>query len=250
MTGSTGGTNAVPAVGAETVGGGRHHDLMPTPSARSSRPVLLLVALLALLALSGCARVQAALAVQPDDTVRGEIVLATPEAAPDAPGPSFTPPPALADDVEVSTYRQDGYAGSVVRFSDLTFPQVGELITGAGAPGEQVALELRRAGNRVVVSGSVDLTTVDVDRADFQLKISFPGQVLDANGDADSGTVSWTFEAGEVGDIEAVVAFDDPQAPSPVNWTLGLAAVVALAAAAVVLLARRARNPPVGPTIR
>jgi hypothetical protein len=113
-----------------------------------------------------------------------------------------------------------------------------------------VDLTLRRAGNRVVVAGRVDLTTADVDRADFQLKISFPGQVLDTNGDADAGTIGWVFDAGEVDDIEAVVAFDDPQAPSPLNWTLGLAGVVALASAAVVLLARRTRNPPLDRTPR
>lgn len=223
---------------------------MPSPSARpaarSSRPALLLALLLALLALSGCARVQAALAVQPDDTVRGEVVIATPEQGPEDRGPEFTAPPSLAEDVDVSEYRQDGYVGSVVQFSGLTFPQVSELLAGAGPAGQQVALELRRAGNRVVLSGAVDLTTVDVDRADFQLKVSFPGQIVDANGDADSGTVSWTFEAGQVGDVAAVAAFDDPEAPSPLNWTLGLALMVMLAAGATVMLARHTRNPPVG----
>jgi hypothetical protein len=213
-------------------------------------PLLLLTLLIALLALSGCARVRAALAVQPDDTVDGEIILATPETGPDDPGPVVTLPPSLADDVRLSTYRQEGYTGSVARFSGLTFPQVNELIGAAGAPGENVDLQLRRAGSRVIVAGSVDLTTVDTDLADFQLKISFPGQVLDANGDADSGTVSWSFDAGRVGDVEAVVAIDDPNAPSPVNWTLGLAAAVALAAGLVVVLARRYRNPPVLPPIR
>lgn len=215
---------------------------MPSPR---RRPALLLVLVLALLALSGCARVQAALAVQPDDTVRGQIVVATPETGPEDPGPVLTLPPDLAASVDVTEYRQEGYAGSLVRFSDLTFDQVSELITAAGPPGEKVRLELRRAGNRVVVTGSVDLTTADVDRSDFQLKIAFPGQVLDANGDADSGEVSWVFEAGEVGDIEALVAFDDPDAPSPFNWSVGLFLVVALAAAAVVLAAHRTRNPPV-----
>lgn len=216
------------------------------PSRRRPSPTVLLVTLLlAMAALSGCARVQAALAVQPDDTVRGEIVVATPEQGPEDPGPALTIPSGLSGAVDVSEYRQEGYTGSLVRFSDLTFPQVGELISAAGAPGEKVRLEIRRAGNRVVVDGAVDLTTVDVDRADFQLKIAFPGQVLDANGEADSGEVSWVFDAGEVGDIEAVVAFDDPDAPSPVNWSIGLFLVVALAAAAVVLLARRTRNPPV-----
>lgn len=214
------------------------------PRRRPSPTVLLVTLLLATVALSGCARVQAALAVQPDDTVRGQVVVATPEQGPDDPGPTLVVPPGLAGAVDVSQYRQEGYTGSLVRFSDLTFPQVGELISAAGAPGEKVRLEIRRAGNRVVVDGAVDLTTVDVDRADFQLKIAFPGQVLDANGEADSGEVSWVFDAGEVGDIEAVVAFDDPDAPSPVNWSIGLFLVVALAAAAVVLLARQTRNPP------
>jgi hypothetical protein len=211
---------------------------------------LLLVLLVGLLALSGCARVRAALAVQPDDTVRGEIVIATPETGPDDPGPVITVPESLESSVEVSEYRQEGYAGSVVRFSGLEFDQVGELLGVAGGDTaaeavQRSGLTIRRAGNRVVVSGQVDLTTAGADRADFQLKISFPGQVVDTDGDADAGTVSWVFEPGEVGDVEAVVAFDDPQAPSPLNWTLGLAGVIALVSGAVVLLARRTRNPPV-----
>lgn len=215
------------------------------PAPRTRRALaLLVVVLVGLLALSGCARVRAALAVQPDDTVRGEIVVATPETGPEDPGPPIVVPPSLEGAVDVSEYRQEGYAGSLVRFDGLEFPQLAELIGAAGEPGQRVDLTLRRAGNRVVVGGRVDLTTADVDRADFQLKISFPGQVVDTNGDADAGTIAWVFEAGEVGDIEAVVAFDDPQAPSPLNWSLGLAGVVLLAAAAVVAFARRTRNPP------
>ena len=222
---------------------------MVTSSSRRAG-ALLLVLLVGLLALSGCARVRAALAVQPDDTVRGEIVIATPETGPDDPGPVITVPESLESSVDVVEYRQEGYAGSVVRFSGLEFDQVGELLGVAGGDTaaeavQRSGLTIRRAGNRVVVSGQVDLTTAGADRADFQLKISFPGQVVDTDGDADAGTVSWVFEPGEVGDVEAVVAFDDPQAPSPLNWTLGLAGVIALVSGAVVLLARRTRNPPV-----
>ncbi|MFR9802915.1 LppM family (lipo)protein [Pseudonocardia sp. RS010] len=219
----------------------------PRP-ARTSRfrrvvSVLLLVAT-AVAVLGGCARVRAALAIQPDDTVTGEIVIATPEKGPDDTGPAITLPPELASDVDVSEYRQDGYAGSVLRFSGLTFDQVGQL-TGAVQDGDRANLTLRRAGNRIVLAGAADLTTVPVDRADFQLKVSFPGEVLDTNGDSEAGTVSWTFTPGEVGDVDAVVAYDDPQAPSATAWSLGLAVVVAGAVAAVVLLARRTRNPPV-----
>ncbi len=227
------------------------HDVrVPTTAARRRVLPLLLVLLVATVALSGCARVRAALAVQPDDTVTGEIVIATPEKGPDDRGPAITVPPDLESDVDVSRYRQDGYAGSVLRFSGLTFAEVAQLTEAAGPAGSAVRLDLRRAGNRVHLTGAVDLTTVSVDRADFQLKIGFPGTVLDSNGDADSSEVSWTFTPGEVGDINAVVAYADPNAPSAVNWTLGLGVLVAAAAAAVVLLARRTRNPPVSPPSR
>jgi hypothetical protein len=210
----------------------------------------MLLALLVVGSLSGCARVRAALAVQPDDTVTGEIVLATPEKAPDDPGPTITLPADLESAVDVVPYRQDGYAGSVLRFSNLTFAQVATLNQAAGPVGNAVRFEMRRAGNRVLVVGAVDLTTVSVDRADFQLKISFPGQVLESNGEADSSTVSWKFTPSEVGDFSAVVAYDDPDAPSALNWTIGLGLVVALCAAGIVALARRTRNPPISPPIR
>lgn len=213
--------------------------------------VLAVLAVLVLSMAGGCARVRTALAVQPDDTVTGEIVMATPQKAEDDPGPPVSLPEDLRSEVDATAYRQDGYVGSVLRFSGLRFDQVSEL-AGAGGPvaGQRTELTLRRTGNRVLVSGKVDLTTVPVDKADFQLKISFPGEVLDTNGDSDSGTVSWTFTPGQVGDISASVAYDDPGAPSAAGWTFALSVIVAAAAAAVVIVARRTRNPPVSPSGR
>jgi phosphatidylinositol mannoside-binding LppM-like protein len=218
------------------------------PSAASRRVLTLLLGLLViLLTLSGCARVQAALAVQPDDTVTGQIVVATPQTGPDDPGPAITLPPDLESEVDVSEYRQDGYTGSVLRFDGLSFQQTAALVQAAGPAGSAIRFDMHRTGSRVLVGGAVDLTTVSVDRADFQLKIGFPGTVVESNGDADSDEVSWTFTPGEVGDFSAVVSYPDPGAPSPVNWTLGLGMIVGLAAAAVVLLAHRTRNPPISP---
>ena len=219
---------------------------------RRSRAVALLVLAVLLLSglLGGCARVRAALAVQPDDTVTGELVFATPAKSADDKGPTVTLPPDLASDVDVVPYRQDGYTGSVLRFSRLSFEQTAALTRATFPANDRVQFNLRRAGGRVLVSGSVDLTTVSVDKADFQLKMSFPGRVVDANGEIDSGTVSWTFTPGEVGDVAATVAYADPGAPSVLNWTLGLAGAVALAAVVVVLVARRNRNPPVSPPVR
>lgn len=198
----------------------------------------------------GCARVRAALAVQPDDTVTGEIVVAVPDADAAEGGPQVTVPDRLGDDVEVVPYAQDGYTGSVLRFQRVPLAEVGRLTEAAGPAGDRVHLELRRVGGRVLVSGAADLTSVSVDRADFQLRIGFPGEILETNGEVDGGTVGWTFTAGQVGDISAVVAFDDPGAPSALNWTLLLAGLVAAAAAAVVVLAHRTRNPPVSAPLR
>jgi len=224
---------------------GWHHGAVPSPSSVRRALTLALALLLALTALSGCARVRAALAVQPDDTVNGEVVVATPETGPDDPGPTITVPEEISDDVEVSAYRQEGYTGSLLRFSGLTFDQLGLLSAAAGPAGQKVQFALRRAGNRLIVTGKADLTTVPVDRADFQLKITTSGEVLETNGDGEAGTASWTFDAGEVGDISAVIAVDDPNAPSPLSWTLLMTVVVALVIGGVVLLARRTRNPPV-----
>ncbi len=220
------------------------------PSPPRSRPVrralvLVLALLLAGPALGGCARVRAALAVQPDDTVNGELVLATPATDPNDIGPPIAVPEEISDQVEVSPYRQEGYTGSLLRFSGLTFDQLPLLSTAAGRVGERVQFSVRRAGNRLVVSGKADLTTVPADKADFQLKITTSGEVLETNGDADAGTASWEFDAGEVGDFTAVIDVDDPNAPSTFNWTLLTALLVAAACAAVVVLAHRTRNPPV-----
>lgn len=232
-----------PSTAVTRAAGTRRRPIRATPA--------LLIVLCLLLVMPGCARVQAALAVQPDDTVAGEIVIATPAQGPEDTGPAVTPPPELDGEVEVVAYDQDGYVGSVLRFGDLSFSEVGLLIGSAGPAGEAVSLDMRRAGSRVLVTGDIDLTSVPVDRADFQFKISFPGQVVETGGDLDgSGTVSWVFDAGQVSDVTAVAAFADPDAPSPTNWALLVAVLVAAASAVVALLARWNRNPPLDAPIR
>lgn len=218
-----------------------------SPSRPAGRPArrgaAALVALLVLLTLtSGCSRVRAALALQPDDTVRGEMVVATPAASADDQGPAITVPPDL--DVDVQPYRADGYTGSRLRFTDLTFEEVSRLTEVAALPDGRVEFSLRRAGNRVLADGAVDLATVSANRADFQLKITFPGQILETNGDAEGSTVTWTFEPDEKGEIRAVANYLDPHGPSLAFWTVLMIVLVAGAAGAVVWLAHKDRNPP------
>jgi len=224
----------------------RHAGPMP-PLATGTRIVAVLVVLLgALTLLSGCARVRAALAVQPDDTVRGEIVVATPARGPDDPGPQVTIPPGLGSvDIDVEQYREQDYVGSRLSFSGLSFAEVSMLTSVVDTDG-RVQLALRRVGDRIVTEGVADLATVSADRADFQLKVTFPGEVLGTNGDTDAGTVTWVFEPGEQGRINAVVAHEDPDGPSTLLWTLLVVGLVAAVTVLVVGLARHDRNPSAG----
>jgi len=197
----------------------------------------MLLALLGVLTLGGCTQVRAALAVQPDDTVSGEVVIAAPGSTP----PTVAVPADL--DVEVEPYREAGFTGSRLSFSGLDFAEVAKL-TSATAGGARATLGLRRFGNRVLVDGSADLAAVSADRADFQLKMTFPGEVLETDGELAARTVTWMFRPGERDDIHAVVRFADPKGPSAPLWTLLLSGLVGLACLVVVWLARRGRNPP------
>jgi hypothetical protein len=213
------------------------------PRGRSRAAVLLVV--LALITLTGCTRVQVAMAVQPDDTVDGTVVIATPDGEPGGDGPEMAVPPELEGRVDVTPYDQDGFVGSQASFTDLTFAEVSELNALGGNAGGRASVEMRRVGERIAVQGRADLTTMPVDRSDVRLAISFPGEVVETDGEADGSTVTWNFAPGEVSQLNASVVSTDPNAPSVLGWSLLLGGLVVVAAGAAVLLARRDRNPAI-----
>ena len=218
---------------------------VPRHRTKTRSKAVVLLAVLALVTLTGCTRVQVAMAVQPDDTVNGEIVIATPDGDPGGTGPEVTVPPELDGRVDVSSYDEDGFIGSRASFSDLTFAEVSQLNALGGSAAGRANLELRRVGERIAVQGRADLTTMPVDRSDIRLAISFPGEVVETDGESEGGTVTWNFAPGEVTPLSASVVSTDPDAPSVVGWSLLLTALVAVAAGAAVLLARRDRNPAI-----
>ena len=229
------------------VGAPWHDDPVPprVPTRRPRRATLVLAVLLAVLALvgTGCVRVRTGLAIASDDTVSGTIDLATPDGAPSGSGPPITVPDDLASDVEVVRYEQDGYVGSHVTFSDLTFDDVSRVLPGISpSTGTAVRLQLRRAGDRVILAGQVDLTRISPESADVQLKIAFPGEVRQTDGTDAQGVVSWTFEPGVVSDVNAVVEYPDPNAPSWVTWASLMGVLVLAAAAVAVALAAASRG--------
>jgi hypothetical protein len=200
---------------------------------------LWLIGLAALLA--GCTQVHAALAIQGDDTVAGDIVIGTVSGPP----PAITVPASLAGQVTALPYHEAGYNGTRLRFSGLRFDQVNSLVGVSPLANGRLRFELRRTGGLVVAGGQADLSALPVDQADVQLKLAFPGNLVNTDGSVNGSTVSWVFPAGQVSQFNMVVSSPDPSTPSVARWTLLVATLVAAAAVAAVLLAKAHRNPPV-----
>ncbi|RKT53317.1 LppM family (lipo)protein [Saccharothrix australiensis] len=211
---------------------------MPRASA-----LLLPVFLLAAFALTGCVRLHAAMAVGPDDRVSGEVVAATPETDDNDAGPQLKVPDDLADRVTTQPYRADKYAGTQVFFNGLTFDEVRALSIATSASSSRYQLGFRRSGDLVTLNGSVDLTQVPPERADIQVKISFPGEVVDTNGrEEDGATIAWSPKPGEATMLSATIRYAGENSPSYFAWTMLVAGLTGGAALIVVVLAVVARR--------
>ncbi|GAA3851119.1 DUF3153 domain-containing protein [Saccharothrix violaceirubra] len=196
------------------------------------------VFLLLMLALSGCVRLHAAMAVSEDDKVSGEIVAATPPTQDSDPGPQLKVPSELAERVTTKAYKVDGYAGTQLLFTGLSFEEVRTLASVTSPSSSRYQLNFRRSGDLVTLSGSVDLSTVPVDRADIQVKISFPGEVVDTNGrEEEDATIAWDPRPGQASMLTATVRYEGENAPSYVGWTLLVAGLVGVAVLIVLALA-------------
>ncbi|MGX7826865.1 LppM family (lipo)protein [Actinokineospora sp. 24-640] len=207
-----------------------------------------MLVVVAALTLSGCVRVQAALALSDRDTVSGQLVIASVVLRQDDKGPELTVPPELSTKVRATAYDEDGYVGNTVSFQELTFAET-SLLTQTITTGSRYRLSFRRSGNLVTMSGSADLSELPADRADVQLKVAFPGTVIQTNGVNEGGTVSWTPKPGAVTEFTATIEYSDQ---SGVSWTKWVAVVGASAvgvALLVLVLAlvthRRDRRPAV-----
>lgn len=190
--------------------------------------------------LSGCLRARVSMGVSGDDRVTGEIILATQGGVQ---VPALTTPSAIAERVSVRPYNRDGYAGSQVFFSDLSFAEVQQLTTLTSLGAGQYHLTLHRSGGTVTLDGSVDLSTLRTEGADVQLRINFPGTVTATNGvrDGDSG-VQWQLPAGESSTLQASASYADPGTRNYQTLLVIVIIIVLAASAVVVVMARKARD--------
>lgn len=205
---------------------------------RSSALLVPAFLLLALFSLSGCVRVYAAMAVSEDDRISGEIVAATPPTQDNDPGPQLKVPPELASRVTTKPYRVEAYAGTQLFFNGLTFDEVRTLSVATSSSNSRYQLNFRRSGDLVTLSGSVDLSQVPAERADIQVKISFPGAVVNTNGrEEENGTIAWSPKAGQASMLTATVRYAGADGTSFFGWTMLVAGLTAGAALIVVVLA-------------
>jgi hypothetical protein len=194
-----------------------------------------------MLSLTGCLRIHAALAVSPDDLVSGELIVAALPVSEQDTGPPLTIPPELNDRVQAEKYAKDNYVGQKVTFKDLRFTDVATLVESI-SEANQYRLSLRRAGGRVTLAGSVDLTQVPKDRADIQIKVAFPGTISTTDGDEDDGTISWTPKPGAVTEFNAIAEYSDDGGESLMKWVTivgGGALLASVIAALLALIAHR-----------
>jgi hypothetical protein len=220
-----------------------------------SRKLLAALGMLLVLALAGCVRFQADLNVSDRDTLDGDIVVAVitddkPDSADNARDAAadieaqLLPGLRGSDGVTATPYEQDDYVGTRFALSGTPIDALG-----GGTDG---ALSLTREGDEFVFSGTLDFTPgeepttgeeVDGDAgdSDITVAISFPGEVLEHNGEISGNKVTWATTLEGSVDMEAR-ASAIPNGPPAWLWAVVALAALLIAAAVVVVIIRSRRR--------
>ena len=196
---------------------------------------LVLLATLTAIALSGCLRFSADIALSPDNTVSGEYIVAVKQGSGDSVGLSdkdlatelwgdYSKADVLTD-VEFSDYASDGYIGVTVKFVDAP------LATFAPQDDEW---GIERIGDEYVVAGpsnavteatttdnsteNAALDTADLEDSEFTVAITFPGAVTTSNGVVTGRTVTWHLQDGPAELQARGSAIAAPDRATPLAW--------------------------------
>lgn len=218
--------------------------------------------------LTGCIKLNVDLGINADDTVNGAVVLGvqkellelTGQSAEDLLGDADLIPTG-ATGVVVEPFEDDEFVGQQIIFEDLPISEFNSGALGAsgatgisgvtGAGGDN--LNITREGETFVVTGALDLSSglsgatgpfagtggaQLFENADIQISITFPGEVVQANGEVDGNTVTYVPEFGERLEINATgSAIDNGQAADVVGGSDSfLPLLLIIAGVAVVLL--------------
>lgn len=211
-----------------------------TPRHRLTQPVALVAgAVMVLLALSGCMKLDMDVAFNKDDTVEGTVVMAASKEALETMGASF-------DDLVGDEDPFDGDATSEP-YEDDTF--VGRTYTLKAVPLEDFGdetMSVTHEDGKFTVDGSLPLDMeagMDAEQlsgAEITITFRFPGPVESSNGRIDGNAVTWEGEPGTTLEMQAVAKDSGSSFPVllVVLLVVGLLVVVGVVLA-VVLVKRR-----------
>lgn len=195
--------------------------------------------LLVAIVLTGCVKLDLSMRLQSDETVDGSMIVGFDKTLADMMGSEFdkslremerdTPKGA-----ESEPYEDDDYIGTKITFADTPLDEF-----------DDDSMSIEHDGDEFVVDGELDMSESAMGSGDDELgdlgelgdlrnvdsdisvKITFPGEVVDHNGQLDGNTVSWTGELGDQLQIQAR-AKDSGSGIAPWLWVV-IGAVVAAA---------------------
>ncbi|MGZ8625229.1 MAG: LppM family (lipo)protein [Actinomycetota bacterium] len=211
------------------------------------------------LLMSACLKLDMELEVSSDNTVSGTVIFGVQKQLLELGGGSIEdvlgsdgPLPSDVPGVSVEDYEDDEFAGQQFTFDAVPIERFNE-----GEAGEQLRIE--REGDVFHVSGVLDLAAASgasglsgidpgtfLQGAQLQIRITFPGEVTETNGEVSGTTVTWIPEVGERLELEATASAIGGGGDS--NTTLFLiigAVVVVLAIVVVIVLMQRRKKPAV-----
>lgn len=189
-----------------------------------------LLAILALLLLSGCFKVEMDLEVNADETVDGTMIVALDEemyamlSADD--DSSMFGTEDMPEGAEVEPYEADGLKGQKVTFTDVPLTEFAQsLEEGDGEfslrhEGDEYVFEASMSPDDMAI-GSDSSSTGELDQsmdeaaqrmleeAEFKIAITFPGDIVESNGTEKGNTVSWDVDLTEETQMRAVAADED-----------------------------------------
>ncbi|MEY8040679.1 DUF3153 domain-containing protein [Saccharopolyspora cebuensis] len=211
-----------------------------TTSGRRTGPargaVLGLLLVLVGMVTSGCLHVNAALTIDGEDAVAGELVITTQTADGKVPF-QLTPPEDLADQVRITPYAQGDRVGSHLSFRGLSFDEVTRLSQSLTPDDSRYQFQLSRSGSLVILEASADLTPLANTDSSVEVKVSAPGEITSTNGEESAGTVTWELEPGEVTRLAATFQYASATGGGWVGWAALLTGTTFLVALVVAALA-------------
>lgn len=210
--------------------------------------------------LTGCMKIDLDYHINADDTVDGTMIMAIDRDLAEFSGDADSLVDEMLGDEGIpegataERYEDDDYIGAQYTLSDVPLDEL-DLDTG-----DAESLSITHEGDEYIASGVMDLSDTDMggefgddagaigqgflDSLEIRIAITFPGEIIETNGEVDGTTVVWEPQVGERVEISARAADSGGAGGLPVwAWiVIGVVVVAAIVGLAYVLTRSRKRT--------